>query len=281
MILTDKVAILTGAGRGIGRVIAEEFAREGSNLALISRTRAELEETLELVRNWSKESFCEVCDISDPGAVKQLVRLVTDRFGRVDILVNNAGVQSPIGSFAGAPLEAWKKAFEVNLFGTANMTHAVLPCMVHQRSGKIINLSGGGATSARPNFSAYGVSKTAIVRFTETVAEELRRFHIDVNAVAPGVVKTRMLEEVLQAGSDAGDELAVAQKCNEAGGEDPRIAAALIAFLASSEADGITGKLISAIWDPWREAEFRKVLREDRNFATLRRIDEKYFGAKK
>ena len=280
MILSGKVAILTGAGRGIGRVIAEEFAREGSNLALISRTRADLEETLELVRNWSKESFCKVCDISDPGSVQQLVRLVTDRFGRVDILVNNAGVQSPIGSFAGAALEAWKRTFEVNLFGTVNMTHAVLPCMMQQRSGKIINLSGGGATSARPNFSAYGVSKTAIVRFTETVAEELRQFHIDVNAVAPGVVRTRMLEEVLQAGSDAGDELAVAQKCIEAGGEDPRIAAALIAFLASSNADGITGKLISAIWDPWRDGIFQAALRADRDLATLRRIDDRHFSAK-
>jgi 3-oxoacyl-[acyl-carrier protein] reductase len=210
-----------------------------------------------------------------------LVRLVTDRFGRIDILVNNAGVQSPIGSFAAAPLEAWKRAFEVNLFGTANMTHAVLPCMMQQRSGKIINLSGGGATSARPNFSAYGVSKTAIVRFTETVAAEVRQFHVDVNAVAPGVIKTRMLEEILQAGADAGDELAAAKKCNESGGEDPRIAAALIAFLASDYADGITGKLISALWDPWREVGFQKALREDGNLATLRRIDEKHFGTKR
>jgi 3-oxoacyl-[acyl-carrier protein] reductase len=112
------------------------------------------------------------------------------------------------------------------------------------------------------------------------VAEELRQFHIDVNAVAPGVVRTRMLEEVLQAGSDAGDELAVAQKCIEAGGEDPRIAAALIAFLASSNADGITGKLISAIWDPWRDGIFQTALRADRNLATLRRIDDRNFSPK-
>jgi NAD(P)-dependent dehydrogenase (short-subunit alcohol dehydrogenase family) len=155
-----------------------------------------------------------------------------------------------------------------------------LQCMIDNKKGKIINLSGGGSTSARPNFSAYAVAKTGIVRFTENLAEEVREFNIDVNAVAPGAVNTKMLDDVLNAKSLAGKEYAEALNRKEKGGNDPELAADLIVFLASGLSDGITGKLISAPWDPWNENSYQNELRNNKDIAVLRRIDNKNFYKK-
>jgi NAD(P)-dependent dehydrogenase (short-subunit alcohol dehydrogenase family) len=147
--------------------------------------------------------------------------------------------------------------------------------------GKIVNFSGGGATGSRPHFSAYACAKTAIVRLTEVLADEVREFHIDVNAIAPGAVNTAMLDELLGAGEMAGSkERSEATKRKEAGGTPPEVPAGLVAFLASDESDGITGKLISAPWDPWNDKGFQEALRANQDLATLRRIDDKYFSAR-
>ena len=135
------------------------------------------------------------------------------------------------------------------------MARAVVPIMKNQRKGKIIQLSGGGATNPMPRVSAYAVSKAAIVRFAETLALEVQEFSIDVNAIAPGALNTQMLEEVLIAGPDkvgqAFFDRALQQK--ETGGAGLVTGAALAVFLASEKSNGITGKLISAIWDDWEK----------------------------
>jgi 3-oxoacyl-[acyl-carrier protein] reductase len=145
--------------------------------------------------------------------------------------------------------------------------------MRRQKSGKIINISGGGATSPRPDFSAYATAKCALVRFTETLAEELKDFGIDVNAVSPGAMNTRMLDEVLEAGPRAARrEYAAALNRREEGGASPENAAELVAMLASNLCDGITGKLISAVWDDWKQLPERAKELAATDAYTLRRV---------
>ena len=280
MMLKNKTILLTGAGRGIGREIAMTCAREGAKMILISRTENELEETLQLIIKESPESFYLTADISNESEIAECFLKIKSRCKRIDVLINNAGIQHPIGLFHQNDFVLWKKNIEVNLFGAAWLTHLVLPDLLTAGKGKIINLSGGGSTGPRPNFSAYAVSKTAIVRFTENLAEEYKDHHIDVNAISPGAVNTRMLEEVLAADSMAGSEFRDALQRKEKGGTDPSIAARLISFLASDRSDGITGKLISAPWDPWQDDGFQELLRTDKNLATLRRIDNKTYYRK-
>lgn len=277
VILKNKTVLVTGAGRGIGRVIALKCAAEGARLVLFARTESELRDTCAVITDGGGEAHPFVCDISSGDTVRAALADATKVCGQVDVLVNNAGVQPPIGPFVDVDIDEWKRNIGVNLFGLLHVTAGVLPGMIAKKRGKIVSLSGGGSTSPRPNFSAYAVSKTAIVRLTETLAVELRESHIDVNAVSPGAINTGMLDEVIQAGSLAGKEAGDAGKRKDSGGDNPEMAADLICFLASDESDGITGKLISARWDPWKEESFRDELRSDRDVATLRRIDNKYF----
>jgi len=277
MNLLGKNIILTGAGRGIGRAIALEIARQGGALALISRSEQELQETLNLIHVVSPASFFIVADMSKRESVHNAFLFIKKRLDIIDVLINNAGIQGPIGLFHENNLDDWEMNLRTNLLGPVVLTHAVLPLMMAQKMGKIINMSGGGATGTRPNFSAYAVAKTAIVRFTENLADEYREFNIDINAVAPGAVNTKMLAEVICSDKKAGKELAEAIKRQSAGGTDPEIPARLISFLASDASNGITGKLISAPWDPWQTEEYCQNLRNDRNLGTLRRIDNKYF----
>jgi 3-oxoacyl-[acyl-carrier protein] reductase len=168
----------------------------------------------------------------------------------------------------------WVRTIEINVLGSVLMCRAVLPSMKEQKRGKIIQLSGGGATNPLPNIGAYAASKAAIVRFAETLAEEVRPFNIDVNAIAPGALNTRMLDEVLEAGpARVGNEFfnrALKQK--ETGGAGLDAGASLALFLASEASNGVTGKLISAVWDDWAHwPEHLDELR-DSDVYTLRRI---------
>jgi NAD(P)-dependent dehydrogenase (short-subunit alcohol dehydrogenase family) len=274
MELKSKSAIITGGGRGIGKAIARAFLESGASVAIASRNWDELEKAGEELSKFGPvRSFR--ADISQEEDVRQLVREVLRTFGSVDVLVNNAGVQGPIGRFWEVDFEDWIENVRVNLIGTARCTRQVLPVMISKKAGKIINLSGGGATSPRPWFSGYGTGKAAIVRFTETLAEEVKEYHIDVNAIAPGAVNTRMLEEVLEAGGEkTGEkEFHEARDRNEKGGTPPDLAADLAVFLASPESDGLTGRLISAVWDDWRQfspARIKEIM--SGNLYTLRRV---------
>jgi 3-oxoacyl-[acyl-carrier protein] reductase len=280
MSLKDKIIILTGGGRGIGQCVALKCAKEGATIVLLSRTMSELQNSLNYIQPFSPTSIANKVDVSVPAELSNCYHELRERFSRIDVLINNAGVQAPIGLFHQNDFNLWTKNIEINLFGTANLCHLVLPQMILQGKGKIINMSGGGATGTRPNFSAYAVAKTAVVRLTENLADEYRSFNIDVNAVSPGAVNTKMLDEVIASNDLAGKEFSEALKRQSSGGTDPSIAASLIAFLASDASDGITGKLISAPWDPWENDQFCENLRNDKDLATLRRIDNKYYFKK-
>jgi NAD(P)-dependent dehydrogenase (short-subunit alcohol dehydrogenase family) len=199
--------------------------------------------------------------------------------GSLQALVLNAGIYGPMGPTEKVNLEEWKRAIEINLLGVLLPCRALIPHFKTARSGKIIVLSGGGATNPLPNISSYAASKAAVVRLAETLAEELRSFNVDVNAIAPGALKTRFVDQVLAAGPETvGTEFfAKNKKWSEEGAVPMELGASLAVYLASAESNGITGKLISAQWDPWHALhEFKDDLKGE--IYTLRRIVPKDRG---
>jgi NAD(P)-dependent dehydrogenase (short-subunit alcohol dehydrogenase family) len=213
-------------------------------------------------------------DVSDPASCAEVIRQSQELLPDTTILVNNAGVYGPIGPIEDIDWDDWVEAIQINLFGAVLMCREIIPLMRARGYGKIINLSGGGATAPLPRFSAYAASKVAIVRLTETFAEELRDAHIDVNAIAPGALNTRLLDEVLAAGPDkAGhDFYDRSLKQRDQGGAPLEKGAALAVFLASPASDGITGRLLSALWDDWAGLPDKGEQFTKSDIYTLRRI---------
>ena len=275
MRLEGKVAVVTGGGRGIGRAIALAFAYEGAGVVVVSRTASEIEATATEIRAAKRQALALPADVSNPSDVTGMVERAIREFGRVHILVNNAGVLGPIGPLVDSDVGRWMDTIRINLVGPFLCCKGVLPTMIQQRYGKIINLSGGGATFPRPYFSAYAASKAAVVRLTETLAEEVKEYNIQVNALAPGAVNTRMLEQILTAGEAAGEKaLAEARRQLESGGASPEKAAALAVFLASEESGGLTGRLIAAPYDDWESWDADRIAQVmSASWFTLRRMD--------
>lgn len=279
-LLQNKFILITGAAGGIGSVVIKHLVREGAELGLIDISKDMLAELQPKVKELGGISHSFAADITNPVEVENVFNELLSFNKNADALINMAGIQAPIGLFIDNDIKLWKKNIEVNLLGTVYFCHYAIQIMKKQGRGKIINFSGGGSTSPRPNLSAYAAAKTGVVRFTETIAEELREFNIDINAISPGAINTGMLDEVLITGSAAGKEYEDAKKRKLNGGDDPNLAAELICFLASDLSNGITGKLISAVWDPWKDEGFQNLLKSDKNIASLRRIDNKNFYKK-
>jgi NAD(P)-dependent dehydrogenase (short-subunit alcohol dehydrogenase family) len=277
MKLKSKISLVTGASQGLGKAIACAFIKEGANVAICARDQKMVESVayeLRAVKGNDQEVFAATCDVSSPEQVEGLFSEISSHLGPVEILVNNAGVYGPKGPSEIISFTEWARAIEINLHGTFLPSQSAIRQMKVLGRGKIINLSGGGATAPLPRFSAYAASKAAVVRLTETLAEELREFSIDVNAIAPGALNTRLLGEVLSAGSEAvGEEFyQKSVKQRDSGGVPLEKAAGLSVYLASEISDGITGKLISAQWDSWQNLhEFRDQLGKN-DVYTLRRI---------
>ena len=271
MELENRRALVTGAGRGIGRAIALALAREGAHVALLARTRFDLEAVAAEAAVPERHVLLQAADLADPAQLTAAVNGVLEAWGGVDILVNNAGVLGPIGPLHQVDVADWMRAVEVNLGGCVRCSRLVLPGMIERGRGKIINLSGGGAVSPRPRFSAYSASKAAVVRFTETLSAEVEGQGIEVNAIAPGAVNTAMMQEVIEAGEAAG---AAAQqevtRQQETGGVDPARPAALAVFLASTRSDGLSGRLLSAVWDDWEKIDIAEVMASE--LYTVRRL---------
>ena len=282
-ILTGRAAIVTGASHGLGLAIARAFVDSGASVCLCAREAGPLESArAELARRGGlrQRVLALSADVSKPDDVARVAAEAGHAFGRVHVLVNNAGIYGPMGPIESVAWDDWVHAIEINVFGSVLMCRAVLPHFKQHRYGKIIQLSGGGATSPLPGLSAYAVSKAAVVRLVETLALEVRPFGIDVNAIAPGALNTRLLDQVLDAGPAlVGDDFhRRARKQKEGGGTPVETGAELSVYLASAASDGVSGKLISAVWDPWSTLHEHARDLIDTDVYTLRRIVPKDRG---
>ena len=282
-VLRGKNIIITGASRGLGVHIARAMWDNGANLLLVARSADALmglKEDFESDPATDQEIHITVADLAFPTATDLILKEARSVWGGLDGLVNNAGILGPIGPIWKNEWNVWEETIRVNLLAPVSLCRACIGWMKETGQGKIINLSGGGATGPRPNFSAYAVAKTGVVRFTEILAEEVRDFNIQVNSIAPGALNTDLLEAVLREDpADVGkNEYDSALKQKEGGGASPVRAAQLCVFLASPASDGITGKLISAVWDPWEELPRHIQDLAEGDIYTLRRIVPKERG---
>jgi short-subunit dehydrogenase len=269
------LAIVTGASRGLGRLCARELATHGVNLLLVARNQTALADVA--VETKMKYPGCEVttlgCDLRDPDASER-VREAADQLGPIDILVNNAAVQGPIGRAWEVPWREFEDAVRLDFLVPVALCRAFIPSMRAMGRGWIINISGGGATGPRPMFTAYAAAKTALVRFTETLAIETERDGIRVNAVAPGAFASGITKVVHSCAENAGEaEAATAQRLLDS--EDTanaEKAARLVVYLTVGEGRDVTGKLISAVWDRWDSFHRHPEVVVHKDVFTLRRI---------
>lgn len=241
MRLQDKVAIVTGGGRGIGRAIALAFAREGAHVAVTARTTSEIERVKEEITAFDRKAMTMTMDVSDEQEVNEMVRQVREELGTVDILVNNAGVhiRSPVIDLK---LEDWELTMAVNLRGPFLCTKAVLPTMMKQKSGKIINISSDSGRKGWATGSAYCASKFGLLGLTEAVSEEVAdEYGINVNALCVGGVDTIMARKALDyAGYDVDWDKIM----------QPEDIADVCVFLASEESRSIFGAFIDVFGLP-------------------------------
>jgi len=283
MMLDGRYAIITGASQGLGAAIAERFVAEGASVLLCARGLEPLRAVhgrLAAKARPSQQVLFQAADTAREAQVDALIHYALSAFPQVDVLVNNAGVYGPMGALHEVSWQEWVDAIHINLLGVVYPCRVIIPHFQQRNYGKIINLSGGGATNPLPRISAYAASKAAVVRFTETLALELLEHHVDVNSVAPGALATRLTDQLLEAGPGRVGSAFHARmaKIKAEGGTPLELGASLCAYLGSAASDGITGKLISAQWDPWQTLQEHRDDLDSTDIYTLRRIVPKDRG---
>lgn len=277
--LMGKVALVTGASQGLGFNIAQRFVAEGASVVICARSSVDLENAenqLFADLHENQQLLALLCDVSSTVEVDRMFQQLVDRFGTLDIVVNNAGIYGPLGPIDEVNWDEWLQAIAINLSGAAYVLRKSVIIMKPQGFGKIIQLSGGGATQPHPFANSYAASKAAIVRLAETIAEELKGMGIEINSIAPGALNTRLFEQILEAGPETVGQSFYDRtlKQKETGGAGFDDAVDLSLFLASSASDGISGKLISAVWDKWVGFPGQINALASSDIFTLRRITE-------
>jgi len=234
MRLANKVAIITGGSRGIGRAIALAFAHEGAKVAVVGRNKNRCDEVVTQILKKDGDAISIQTNVASEADVAKMAEQTKDKFQCIDILVNNAAVNLPYRTVTELTLDEWNWVIGINLTGTFLCCRAVLPQMIAQRFGKIINFSSIGGRIGAAGRTPYRASKAAIINFTECLAAEVKEFDIDVNAICPGIVGTDMIREI------TGGEI-------PANATPPEDIAAVAVFLASDESRAITGTAIDAL----------------------------------
>jgi NAD(P)-dependent dehydrogenase (short-subunit alcohol dehydrogenase family) len=275
--LMGKHILITGASRGLGMHIARAMWQEGASLLLVARsaeTLSQVKDELIADKRNGQQAHVIVADLGTLEAIPTIMSQARRVWDRLDVLVNNAAILTPIGKVCDNDWPEWQLSIRVNLLAPVELCRACVPWISESREGKIINISGGGATRARPHFSAYATAKAGLVRFSETLAHEVRDSNIQVNCVAPGAMNTRMLQTVLRVGPKYVGPLEYTEAVKQAqtGGASPQRAAELCVFLASAASNGITGRLLSAVWDPWESLPEHLQDLQDSDIYTLGRI---------
>lgn len=264
--------LVTGAGRGIGKRLAIGFAAQGARVGLLARSKAELDLChleIEHAGGSALRIRADVCDYEQVSAAVERMRVHFNR--GLQVLVCAAGVQGPVGPFVETPPKNWAEVIHTNLMGVMNSCRAVLPQMIERRSGKIIVLTGGGVASARPNFSIYAATKSALARFVESVAEEVSDHNVQINCMSPGGSYTHMTDQILAAGERAGwREIEQAQETRLTGGIAPERQTELALFLASEKSNHVSGRLIH-VNDDWKKLKNGTIPPE---LYTLRRVQK-------
>jgi len=276
--LKHKKIIVTGGSTGLGKEILKTLIQRGASVISCSRNLKTLSKTIDELMKLSIDSSQIIkgfeCDISNFEETKKFFSNSIIELDGLDVLVNNAGIYGPIGHSENVDIELWKKSIDINLLGPFHLCQLAIKYFKPKKSGKIINLSGGGATSPLPYISSYAAAKSALVRLTETLAKEVNSYGIEINAIAPGALNTRLLDQVLDAGSEnVGNEFyQKALKQKSVGGSPISKGAELCAYLASDDSGKFSGKLISAIWDPWENLVKKIENSSSSDIYTLRRI---------
>lgn len=232
MRLKDKVAIITGGNRGIGKAISIAFAREGAKIAIVGRNLERAEEAAAQIQSTGGQAIGLHADVSIETNVTHMVEQVLTKFGRIDILVNNAAVNLPYRRLTDLTIDEWNHVIAVNLTGPFLCSRAVLPTMIHQHYGKIINLASIGGRKGAAGRIPYRPTKAALINFTECLAAEVKEHNIDVNAICPGLVDTDMLREI--------------SRGTVANADSPELISAVAVFLACDDGAGVTGTAIDA-----------------------------------
>jgi NAD(P)-dependent dehydrogenase (short-subunit alcohol dehydrogenase family) len=264
--------LVTGGSMGIGLEVSRELARRGARLVIGARDQPAVADAISTLAGAGHLGVS--LDVSDQGSWTRALEQI-DGEGPLQGLVCSAGVLGPVGRIEDLDPGELSRAVAINLLGTMLALHHAVP-RLRQEGGRAVTFSGGGATSPLPRYDAYAASKAGVVRLTENVAAERG---IEINAVAPGFVATRIHDGTLEAGAAAAGDayFARTQEQIAGGGVPASEAAELVCLLLSSRAAGVTGRLISAQWDPWRDDEFLDRLRSDPALGTLRRIDGQFF----
>lgn len=256
--------LVTGAGRGIGKRLAIGFAGRGARVALLARSKAELDLCHLEIEHGGGAALrirADVCDYEQVAAAMERVRV---QFGSpVQVLVCSAAVLGPIAPFVETSPKSWQEIVQTNLMGVFNACRAALPQMLERRSGKIIVVAGvGGVAPARPNFAVHSATKTAIVRFVESLAEEVADRNVQVNCLSPGETYTHMTDQILAAGDRAGwREIEAARQVRMTGGVPAEKQIELALFLASNQSNHVTGRMIH-VDDDWKKLKEKSITAE-------------------
>lgn len=268
----DKNVIVTGGSKGLGYEICKHFLQQGANVSLCARNAIDLFEADNSLMQFKAETqilHSMSLDVSDYQSIKEYIFETEKTLGKIDILVSNAGVIGSKGLIEDVDVEEWTKSVAINLFSNLYLFNELIPKMKNNNSGRIVVISGGGATKPLVNMSAYGASKAGLVRLAETVAKECENFNIKINCLAPGALNTSILDEMLK--NKENIDQSFYEKClsqKEKGGDSIEHAAKVCLRLCKEDVK-ITGKLISAVWDDLESIICEEI---DSDAYTIRRL---------